>query len=362
MKAFPANRSLKVCPRILTARRYANRRRREPPSGVKITMKNPTQASTNPYPFSDSNKRYYTYDCYLRRTYGKKCRKIPLDGGFTCPNRDGKCGVGGCAFCSGRGSGDTAAPAVLSIYEQYKRVSETLVGKWGEDVLNIPYFQAYTGTYAPLEVLREKYEAALELPNLAELCIATRADCLEDETLLYLESLSRRAHICIELGLQSIHDETARLMNRGHDYAAFLNGYSRLHKLAPSVDICVHLIFGLPGEDRLMMLESVKAVAALHPDRVKLHLLHVLRGTKLAEMYASNDFKTLSLEEYVETVADSLELLPPDTVICRLTGDGLPDELIAPEWSRKKLTVINDIDKLLFSRDSYQGKKYLNDF
>ena len=325
---------------------------------TEVTVKKTNQADTNPFPFSDSNKRYHTYDYYLRRTFGSKCRKIPLDGGFTCPNRDGTRGIGGCAFCSARGSGDFAASAALGVREQFEQIRESLSSKWDDSAKNIPYFQAFTGTYAPLSVLREKYEAALSLPNIAALAIATRADCLEDELLLYLEELTSRVPIILELGLQSIHDATAEKMNRGHSFAEFIDGYARVRKLAPSVNVCVHLIFGLPGEDKSMMLDSVRAVAALRPDQVKLHLLHILRGTRLCDMFDAGEFKALSLDEYADITVSALELLPPETVICRITGDGMPSELIAPDWSRKKFVVMNTIDKLLFERNTYQGRLY----
>ena len=233
---------------------------------------------------------------------------------------------------------------------------ESLSSKWDDSAKNIPYFQAFTGTYAPLSVLREKYEAALTLPNVAALAIATRADCLEDGLLVYLEELTKRVPIILELGLQSIHNATGEKMNRGHSYSEFLDGYSRIRRLAPSVQVCIHLIFGLPGEDKSMMLDSVRAVASLGPDQVKLHLLHVLKGTRLCEMYEAGEFRALTLDEYADITVSALELLPPETVICRITGDGKADELIAPDWSRKKFVVMNTIDKLLFERNTYQGR------
>lgn len=316
------------------------------------------QKEKNPFPYSDTNKRYYTYDYYLKQKYGTKCRRIPLDGGFTCPNRDGSRGIGGCAFCSAKGSGDFTSNK-KSILEQYAEISKTLSGKWNENAKNIPYFQSYTGTYAPLSVLREKYEEALKIPNIAEFSIATRADALEDETLLYLEELTSRTDVMLELGLQSVHDDTCAKMNRGHTFAEFLDGYERVRSLAPHVRICVHLIFGLPGEDREMMTESVRRVSELRPDAVKLHLLHVLKNTRLADMYFAGEFEVMKLEEYADMIVCALELLPPDTVICRITGDGMPDELIAPLWSRKKFVVMNTIDKLMAERNTYQGRLYL---
>lgn len=313
-----------------------------------------TQREENPFPFTDSNKRYYTYDYYLRRHFGGKCAKIPLDGGFTCPNIDGRCGVGGCIYCSGRGSGDFAQSAALPISEQYRRIRETLSSKWSVERC-IPYFQAHTNTYAPTERLRELFEEALKLPGAVGLNVATRADCLEEETVAYLAELAERTTLTVELGLQTAHDATAKRINRGHTYADFVDGFERLRRASDRLEICVHLIFGLPGETREDMLETVRRVAGLYPNQVKIHLLHVLRDTALARLYESGEYVPLEKEEYVALVADALELLPPDTVIARLTGDGMAENLLAPEWSRKKVSVINDIDKLLYERNSYQG-------
>ena len=313
-----------------------------------------TQRTENPFSHTDSNKRYYTYDYYLRKTFGGKCAKIPLDGGFTCPNIDGRCSTGGCIYCSGRGSGDFAESPSLSITEQYRRVRETLGAKWSVERC-IPYFQAHTNTYAPVSRLRELFEEALTLPGAVGLNIATRGDCLEDETVSYLAELAERTVLTVELGLQTVHDDTACLINRGHTYADFLEGYEKLRQASERIGICVHLIFGLPGEDRERMMETVRRVAELHPDQVKIHLLHVLRNTALADLYGRGEYLPLEKEEYVSLVADALELLPADTVIARVTGDGMAEELIAPDWSRKKVSVINDIDKLLYERGTYQG-------
>jgi len=316
-----------------------------------------TQRSTNPYKNTDSNKRYYTYDYYLRRTFLAKCAKIPLDAGFSCPNIDGRCGYGGCIYCSGRGSGDFAELPSLSITEQYGRTREKLSSKWSTDKC-IAYFQAHTNTYAPLEVLKEKFEEAMSLDGVVGLNIATRADCIEDETLNYLAELAERTTLTIELGLQTSNDETARYINRGHSFDDFVAGYEKLRAASKKINICVHIIFGLPLETRETMLKTVRDIARLAPDQVKIHLLHVLRGTKMAEIYERGDYMPLSKEEYVETVVSALELLPPDTVIGRVTGDGMAEELLAPDWSRKKVSVINDIDKLMFEKNTYQGRLY----
>jgi len=316
-----------------------------------------TQRDSNPFEYTDSNKRYYTYDYYLRRTFGGKCAKIPIDAGFTCPNIDGRCGVGGCIYCSPRGSGDFAQPSEISIAEQYRKVRETLSSKWRTDKC-IAYFQAHTNTYAPTEILRDKFEQALSLDGVVGLNIATRADCLEDSTLEYLAELSERTVLTVELGLQSSDDRTAELINRGHDFETFCKGYERLRSASDKINICVHIIFGLPEESREEMLRTVRDVAALSPEQVKLHLLHVLRDTRLGEIYLRGGYTPLDKEEYVTLVCDAIELLPPECVVARVTGDGMADSLLAPEWSKKKVSVINDIDKMLYKRDSYQGKYY----
>lgn len=316
-----------------------------------------TQVEINPFPYSDSNKRYYSYEYFLRRKFGKKTAKLTVDGGFNCPNRDGTKGVGGCIYCSARGSGDFCADRSLSITEQLTAVREKLNRKW-KDSLGIAYFQAFTNTYAPLSQLRAKYEEALNFPGIVGLSIATRADCLPDEVCAYLADLAEKTFLTVELGLQTIHDNTARLINRGHSFDEFVQGYEKLREASDKINICVHLINGLPGETGDMMLESAKAVADLAPEQVKLHLLHVLRGTVLCEMYERKEFETLSLDEYADIVVRQLELLPPETVIGRITGDGMSDDLVAPLWSRKKLVVMNTVDKLMFERDTMQGRLY----
>ena len=316
-----------------------------------------TQRESNPYKNTDSNKRYYTYDYYLRKTFGGKCAKIPIDAGFTCPNIDGRCGVGGCIYCSSRGSGDFAESPERSVREQYEILRSKLSSKWSVERC-VPYFQAHTNTYAPVAVLREKFEEALALDGAVGMNIATRADCLEDDTVKYLAEIADRTVLTVELGLQTSNDRTAELINRGHTFEDFCIGYNRLRDASKRINICIHIIFGLPGESKDDMMKTVRDVSRLMPDQVKIHLLHVIKGTRLAEMYDKGEYTPLEKEEYVSLVADALEMLPPDTVIGRLTGDGMADELIAPDWSRKKVSVINDIDKLLYERDSFQGKYY----
>lgn len=314
-----------------------------------------TQRSENPFRFSDSNKRYHTYEYYLRQTFGGKCAKIPIDAGLTCPNIDGRCGVGGCIYCSGRGSGDFAELPSLTVAQQYQRVRQKLSGKWSTE-RTIPYFQAHTNTYAPVEKLRPLFEEALAQEGVVGLNIATRADCLDDDVCLLLAELAEKTTLTVELGLQTVHDEVAEFINRGHTYSDFEKGFLKLRAASEKIGICVHLILGLPKEDHSMMMKSVTDVARLHPNQVKIHLLHVLKNTKLSELYLNGEYQPLSKEEYVSLVADALERLPQDIVIGRLTGDGMADELLAPEWSRKKVSVINNVDKLLYERNSWQGK------
>ena len=316
-----------------------------------------TQRNSNPYKYTDSNKRYYTYDYYLRRTFGGKCAKIPLDGGFTCPNIDGRCSTGGCIYCSGRGSGDFAELPSLSVREQYDRVRARLSSKWSTERC-IPYFQAHSNTYGEVARLRELYLEALNLEGAVGLNIATRADCLGEGVPELLAQIAERTVLTVELGLQSSNDKTAELINRGHSFADFCRGVELLRAASPKINICVHIIFGLPEESDEMMLRTVRDVAALHPEQVKIHLLHVIKDTKMAEIYERGEYEPLTKDRYVSLVADAIELLPEDIVVARLTGDGMADDLLAPDWSRKKVSVINDIDKLLFERGSWQGKRY----
>lgn len=309
----------------------------------------------NKFKYSLDNKRYHTWNYYLRRTFGEKVFKVSLNGGFTCPNIDGTKSVGGCTYCSSLGSGDFAGNPQKSIHEQFSEVKAQLHKKW-HDAKYIAYFQANTNTYAPVSVLREKFEPVLNEENVVGLSIATRADCLPDDVLDYLSELNGKTNLFVELGLQSVSDETGRRINRAHTYEEFLQGYNALRERG--IKTCVHLIVGLPGENRDMILKSALTVARLHPHSIKLHLLHILKGTVMAEQYARGEFDVLSRDEYVNLIVDILELIPEDIVIQRLTGDGGRDSLIAPLWSLKKFVVLNEIDKEMVRRDCYQGDRY----
>ena len=313
------------------------------------------QRDTNPYPFSDTNKRYQTFDYYLRRRFGKKCAKIPLDLSFTCPNIDGTKGVGGCIYCLGGSAAVTAAATAME--EQYADGIAALRGKW-QDFGTIPYLQSNTNTYGDPEVLLRLYEKCAALPGAVMLAISTRADCLSDEVVRVLRRVSERIPLLVELGLQTSNDATAERINRCHTSAQFADGYRRLRDAGGDIAICFHLINGLPGERCDDMLESARFTAELQPDMVKLHLLHVLRGTKLCEMYERGEYTPMEREDYIRTVCDQIELLPKECVVARLTGDGFSADLAAPDWSRRKMSVINDIDKELFRRNSFQGKEH----
>lgn len=308
----------------------------------------------NNFKYSDDNKRYHTWNYHLRHKFGGKVFKVALNAGFSCPNIDGTKGVGGCTYCSG-GSGDFAGDPSHAVLTQFEEVKAKMHEKW-HDAKYIPYFQAHTNTYAPVSVLRERFEPVLSQENVVGMSIATRADCLPDDVLDYLEELHKRTYLIVELGLQTIFDETGDRINRCHTYAEFLEGYNKLKER--NINICVHLIDGLPGETKEMMIKSAREVAKLKPHCVKLHLLHILKDTKMAEQYENGEFELLTLEEYADIIVSQLEEFHEDTVIQRLTGDGGRDTLIGPKWSLKKFVVLNEIDKLMLRKDTYQGVKF----
>lgn len=313
-----------------------------------------TQREENPYRFTDSNKRYQTYDYYMRHRFGGKCAKIPIDAGFSCPNKDGTRGSGGCIFC--RGGSGAATVCGLGISEQYERARRTVDAKW-QPIGYIPYLQANTNTYAPLERLREIYRTAAALPGAVMLDIATRADCLDDGVLCELRRISETIPLTVELGLQSSSDATAAVIGRGHTFSEFVRGFERLRSVGGDIRICVHLINGLPGEGRDDMLRSASDVADLGVDDVKLHSLCVLEDTPLYDMWRKGEYEPIERDDYVSIVCDQLEILPESAVIGRITGDAPSDILAAPQWSRRKTEVANMVDKELYRRGTYQGCK-----
>ena len=308
----------------------------------------------NPFRFSDTNKRYYTQSYYLRQRFGCKVMKIPLNLGLTCPNIDGTKGKGGCAFCSA-GSGRFAGDPHKNIAEQCEDIKLSLEPKWGRG-LYIPYFQANTNTYCPVETLRRAADEALSVKDTVGIAVSTRPDCISDDMLDFLAELSQRTYLTVELGVQTIHDATAAALNRCHTYDDFLRTADRLY--SRDILFCAHIIDGLPNEDFDMMMQTAEAMAKLPLHSIKIHLLHVLKGTRLFEAFARGEFDVLTLEEYIKTVCAQLEVFPETLIIQRLTGDGAKDELIAPLWSIKKFVVLNEIDKRLAAENTMQGRKY----
>lgn len=305
----------------------------------------------NPFIYSNDNKRYHTFNYYLKNKYQEKVFKVPLDAGFTCPNRDGKVAYGGCSFCSALGSGDSVIHN-SDLMKQFDDGVNMMRNKWPQGK-GMAYFQAYTNTYATLDRLKEVYEPFIHRDDVVAICIATRADCLNDENITYLNSLTQYKDVWVEVGLQTIHDETSKHLNRGHDYACFLEAIDKLSKT--NCKICVHIINGLPNETKDMMLDTVKAIAKLPIHAVKIHMLHLLKNTKLAKEYEKNPFHILTLEEYVEIVCEQLTYLPKEIVLERLTGDGIASDLITPLWTIKKVCVLNEIDKYMAKHNLYQG-------
>ncbi|MBS7345765.1 MAG: TIGR01212 family radical SAM protein [Caryophanon sp.] len=307
------------------------------------------------FPFPSDGKRYYTWNRYLRNEFGKKVYKVALDAGFDCPNRDGTVAFGGCTFCSAAGSGDFAGNKVDPIAVQFAEIKAKMEHKW-KDGLTMAYFQAYTNTHAPLPVLKEKFEAALACEGVMGLSIATRPDCLPDDVVEYLAELNERTYLWVELGLQTVHEKTANLINRAHDYATYVEGVNKLRK--HGIRVVTHIINGLPMEDYDMMMETAREVAKLDVQGIKIHLLHLLKGTPMVKQYEKGMLEFMDQGEYVQLVADQLEILPPDMIIHRITGDGPIDLMIGPMWSVNKWEVLNGIDAELERRGSWQGKRY----
>lgn len=320
--------------------------------------KNKDSKIENEFKYKIENKRYHTWNYYLRKKFDSKVFKVSINAGFTCPNIDGKISTGGCTYCSKEGSGDFAGNPKENLVSQFDSIKEMMEKKWS-NAKYIGYFQAFTNTYAPVEVLREKYETILSLDDVVGLSISTRPDCIEDDVLEYLSELNTRTNLWVELGLQTIHDNTSRLINRGHDYKAFEDCVKRLRE--NGIDVVVHIINGLPGETKEMMMDTVKKVCKLDIQGIKIHLLHIIRDTAMEKMYNKNMVRLMELDEYIELICDQLEIIPQDIVIHRLTGDGKKEELVGPLWSLKKWEVLNAIDDELKRRDSWQGKYFFRE-
>lgn len=299
------------------------------------------------------DKRFHTWNYEMRTQFQEKVFKVMLDAGFTCPNRDGTIAKGGCTFCSARGSGDFAGRRRDDLVTQFNTIRDRQHQKW-PSAKYIGYFQAYTNTYAPVEELREYYEVILQQPGVVGLSIATRPDCLPDDVVEYLAELNERTYLWVEMGLQTIHDSTSELINRAHDTECYLEAVEKLRK--HNIRVCTHIIYGLPQEDHEMMLATGRAVSKMDVQGIKIHLLHLMRKTPMVKQYEAGLLRFLEQDEYISLIVDSLEFLPPEMIVHRLTGDAPRDLLIGPTWSLKKWEVLNGIDAELKRRDTWQGK------
>ena len=312
---------------------------------------------TNKFKYSDSNKRYHTLDYFYKNKFKSKVFKVSLNGGFTCPNKDGKVGTRACIYCSRTGSGEFAGNIKDNLLKQFDDIKEMMSKKWPNSKY-IAYFQANTNTYAPLDVLKEKYETVYKLPNVVGLSIATRPDSIEDDVYDYLEKLSKETYLTVELGLQSIHEKTNKIINRCHSLECFNKAVKELRKR--NINVVVHIINGLPYETKEMMIDTVKYLNNLDIQGIKIHMLHILKNTDLYDMYQKEKFHVLSRDEYVSIVCEQLRYLREEIVINRITGDPKEDDLVEPTWLIKKFGVLNEIDKYMAKYDIYQGDKIKN--
>lgn len=308
----------------------------------------------NSFIYSNTNKRYHTLDYFYKNKFHSKVFKVSLNAGFSCPNIDGTVGYGGCIYCSKTGSGEFAGNKEDSLKKQFNTVKEKMLKKW-PNAKYIGYFQARTNTYAEVDTLKRLYETVLSFDNVIGLSIATRPDAISEECLDYLKELNEKTYLTIELGLQSTKEKTAKLINRCHSLESFENMVKKLRQ--NNINIVVHIINGLPYETKEDMLNTVKYLNNLDIQGIKIHMLSILKDTPLEELYQREHFKILSKEEYIDIVIEQLELLRPEIVIHRITGDPKVEDLIEPKWLIKKFCVLNDIDKEMVKRDTYQGKK-----
>ena len=299
-------------------------------------------------------KRYNAYSEHLKQKFGAKVYKITIDAGFSCPNRDGTISNTGCIFCDDGGSFSQAHSNLLTIEDQVKIGAETLKNRFKAEKF-MSYFQAFSNTYKPVYELEKIYTASLTHPDIVGISIGTRPDCIDDEKLKLINSYTQDYYTWIEYGLQSVHDKTLQKINRGHDYNCFLKAYEKTKKHS-NINICLHIILNL-FENYEEMMQTAQTIAKLEPNGVKIHMLCALAGTKLAKMYENGEIEFMTEDEYVSTVCDFLEYLPPNTTIHRLAGNGLRTELIAPRWIGRKLDTLNRIDREFIRRNTYQGYK-----
>lgn len=308
----------------------------------------------NKFKYSNDNKRYHTLTYFYQQKFKEKICKVSLNANFTCPNIDGKVGFGGCIYCSKLGSGDFAGNPEDDLLTQFEKGKKLMQRKW-PNAKFIAYFQAHTNTYAPVETLKNYFEPFIAKKDVIGLSIATRSDSITDECLDYLTDINKRTYLIVELGLQTIHEKTSKLINRCSTLKNFENMVKKLKER--NITVVVHIINGLPYETEEMMLETVKYLNTLDIDGIKIHMLHILKDTPLEKYYEKNRFKILTKEEYVNIVVKQLEYLRPEIVIHRLTGDPDPKNIIEPTWLIKKFTVLNEIDKLMAKNNLYQGDK-----
>ncbi len=303
----------------------------------------------------DSMERYRGLNGYLREKFGCRVQKISVDAGLSCPNRDGTVSTGGCAYCNPRGSGTGAFSRGLSVRDQLIDGKAALSKRYKAKKF-LAYFQSYTNTYAPFDRLKRIYEEALSVEDVVGLSIGTRPDCIDERILSLLSEYAKNSLVWVEYGLQTANDETLKKINRGHDFACFERAVKMTKGLG--VEICAHVILGLPGETKGDMINTARELARLEIDGVKLHLLYVVENTALADLYKAGDYRCLSREQYVDIVCDFLELVPPGAVVQRLTGDPHPEELVAPQWALEKSRNLAAIREALEARDTWQGKLY----
>lgn len=310
----------------------------------------------NPFPYAeDKNKRYHSWNFALRQEFGEKIFKVPIDAGFDCPNRDGTVAKGGCTFCSVSGSGDMIVAPEAPLPEQFEKEIAMMHKKWPQVDKYIVYFQNFTNTHAPVAVIRERFEQVLTLPGVVGISIGTRPDCLPEDVVDYLAELNQRFYLWVELGLQTTFETTSNAINRAHDYQAYLDGVASLRK--HNIRVCTHLINGLPGETIEMMQENVRrTIQDSDIQGIKLHLLHLMRNTRMLRDYHEGRLQLMRRDTYVSLICDQLEMIPPEIIIHRLTGDAPWDSLVGPMWSLKKWEVLNEIDQEMLRRNSYQGK------
>lgn len=305
------------------------------------------------FKYSNTNKRYHTFDYYLKNKYGNKVFKVSLNAGFTCPNRDGSKGINGCSFCNSSGAGENAGNVNDPLITQYQTMKKIMQSKW-PDGKCIAYFQAFSNTYASVERLKEIYEPFVNNKDVLAIAIATRADCLDNEIIDYLSSINKRKTLWLEIGLQTFDEESAKRFNRGYDNELFIEKVDALRK--HQINVTVHIINGLPFETKETMINTCKKLNELDIQGIKIHSLNILKGSTLANQYLKSPFPMISKEEYIDIVISQLEVLRPEIVIQRLTSDPIKEELIAPLWNCNKTQLLNDIDKEMAKRNTYQGK------